>query len=254
MRLWLLIPVLLAVVLDARAPSAQQVNFVIDAKLPVRDTELPYTLDLNLTAAAPTRIGVGALLDLREIQKTVPEQLADNAIIDNCGLQVRLDDLNLKAENDAIGLDGDVTITIFECSRTGERDFHRGEQKRAILANMSTEATVELRDNCAYFKLIDLTLTAPEAQREQLLQDDTLESVKELTLAAVDLVLNETPLCPELPAELASLDPVYDKGGPREIGEGGLGVFLDGSVDFSPSTILDILTVLQQQELIPGPP
>ncbi|CUK10970.1 hypothetical protein RUE5091_03360 [Ruegeria denitrificans] len=254
MRLWFLILVLVTVSVGARSPSAQQVDFVIDATLPVRDTELPYTLDLNLTAVAPTRIGVGALLDLREIQKAVPQRLADNAIVDNCGLQVRLDDLSFKAEGDAIDLDGDVTITIFECSRTSERDFQRGEQKRAILANMSTEATVELRDNCAYFKLIDLTLSAPEAQREQLLEDDTLESVKELMLAAVDLVLNDTPLCPELPAELASLDPVYENGGPREIGEGGLGVLLNGSVDVSPSTILDILTVLQRQELIPGPP
>lgn len=254
MRHWLIFPVLMAAVLDARAPSAQQVDFVVDATLPVRDTELPYTLDLNLAAVAPTRIGVGALLDLREIQKTVPERLADNAIVDNCGLQVRLDDLSFGAQGDAIDLDGDVTITIFECSRTSERNFQRGEQKKALLANMSTEATVELRDNCAYFKLIDLTLTAPEEQREQLLEDDTLDSVKELMLAAVDLVLNDTPLCPKLPAELASLDPVYDNGGPKEIGEGGLGVFLEGSVDVSPSTILDILTVLQRQELIPGPP
>ncbi|WP_170468077.1 hypothetical protein [Ruegeria arenilitoris] len=254
MRLWLMIPVLVATTLNARAPEAEQVNFLIDASLPVRDTELPYTLDLNLTAAAPTRIGVGALLDLREMQRIVPERLANNAIVDNCGLQVRLDDLSFNAQGDAIGLDGAVTVTIFECSRTSDRDFQRGEEKRAIAANMSTEATVELRDNCAYFKLIDLTLTAPEAQREQLLEDDTLESVKELMLAAVGLVLNDTPLCPELPAELASLDPVYDKGGPREIGDGGLGVFLDGSVDVSPSTILDILTVLQQQELIPGRP
>ncbi|MBO9447788.1 hypothetical protein [Ruegeria sp. R14_0] len=254
MRLWLMIPALIAATLNARAPGAEQVDFLIDATLPVRDTELPYTLDLNLTAAAPTRIGVGALLDLREMQKMVPERLADNAIVDNCGLQVRLDDLSFKAKDATIDLDGAVTVTIFECSRTGDRDFQRGEEKRAIAANMSTEATVELRDNCAFFKLIDLTLTAPDAQREQLLEDDTLESVKELMLAAVDLVLNDTPLCPELPAELASLDPVYDKGGPREIGDGGLGVFLDGSVDISPSTILDILTVLQQQDLIPGRP
>ncbi|WP_170575798.1 hypothetical protein [Ruegeria atlantica] len=254
MRLWFLIPALMAAALGARDANAQQVHFDIDATLPVRDTELPYTLDLNLTAAAPTRIGVGALLDLREIQKIVPERMADNAIVDNCGLQVRLDDLSFQAQDETIGLDGGVTITIFECSRTSERDFQRGEQKRAILANMSTQATVDLRNNCAYFKLVDLTLTAPEAQREQLLEDDTLDSVKELMLAAVDLVLNETPLCPELPAELASLDPVYENGGPKEIGDGGLGVFLDGSVDVSPSTILDILTVLQQRKLIPGPP
>lgn len=254
MRLWFLIPVLVAVLIGARSPSAQQVNFVFDAALPVRDEKLPYKLDLQLTATAPTRIGVGALLDLREIQDAVPERLANSAFVDNCGLQVILDDLDLEVEDDAIALDGDVSITTFECNRTSDRNFQRGNQKKAFSANVSTQASVELRDNCAYFKLIDLTLTAPETQREQLLKDDTLDSVKELMLAAVGHILNDTPMCPELPAELASLDPVYDKGGPREIGEGGLGVLLDGSVDVSPSTILDILTVLQRQELIPGPP
>ncbi|WP_170477093.1 hypothetical protein [Ruegeria arenilitoris] len=254
MRLWFVVPVLVTLVFGAGASSAQQVNFVFDASVPVRETELPYKLDLGLSAVGPTRVGVDALLDLREIQKIVPERLADNAIIDNCGLQVRLDGLSFLAEGDAIDLDGDVTITIFECSRTGDRDFQRGEEKNALSANMSTAATVELRDNCAYFKLLDLTLAAPELNREQVLEEDTLESVKELMLAAVDLVLNESPLCPELPPELASLDPTYDKGGPREIGDGGLGVVLEGSVDVSPSTILDILTVLQRQELIPPAP
>lgn len=254
MRLWFLILVLVAVLVGVRSPSAQQVSFVIDAALPVRDEKLPYKLDLNLTAVAPTRIGVGALLDLREIQEVIPERLADSAFIDNCGLQVILDDLDLEVEGDALDLDGSVNITTFECNRTSELNFQRGDQKKTFSANINTEASVELRENCAYFKLIDLTLTAPETQREQLLEDDTLESVKELMLAAVALILNDTPLCPELPAELASLDPVYENGGPKEIGEGGLGVLLDGSVDVSPSTILDILTVLQRQELIPGPP
>ena len=78
--------------------------------------------------------------------------------------------------------------------------------------------------------------------------------MKSFLLTAVDLVLSETPLCPELPDELASLDPSYDEGGPREIEDGGLGVLFSGSLDVSPATIIDVLLVLQREGVIPPPP
>ena len=121
-------------------------------------------------------------------------------------------------------------------------------------ASLSTAASVELRDNCAYFSILSLDLTAAEASRERLLEADTLKEVNDLILTALGLVLNESPICPELPPELASLDPIYARGGPREIGDGGLGVLLEGSVDVSVATILDVLTVMQERGVIPGPP
>ena len=67
--------------------------------------------------------------------------------------------------------------------------------------------------------------------------------------------LEERPFCPELPPELASLDPVYEVGGPREIEDGGLGLYVDGSIDVSTGTILNISALgIAEQGIIPGPP
>jgi len=254
MKLWSRVIALALLCLSTGASDAQQVGFAVSETLEAGEMQLPYTLNVELTAAEPTRVGVNAVLDLREIQKLVPERLAENALIDNCSLQVKLDDLSIVAENDAIAVDSLLAVTRFDCGRIDENNFRRGEQKSTFAAKLSTVASVELRDNCAYLKIPDVTLGSPEATREQLLREETLAEVRSFLLAAIDLVLSETPLCPELPEELSSIDPRYYKGGPREIEDGGLGVILSGSLDVSPSTIIDMLLVLQQEEVIPGPP
>ncbi len=254
MKLWSQSIALALLCLGPHEPEAQEVNFVFDDFFEAGDSDLPYTLNLDLSAAAPTRVGVNALLDLREIQRRVPESLADNALIDSCGLQVKLDGLTISANNDAIAIDSLLRVTRFDCGRISKQDFRRGEERNSFSAKLSTVVSVELEDNCAYFKIPDLTLTAPEASRERMLEENTLAEVKSFLLAAIDLVLSEAPLCPELPDELASLDPNYKTGGPREIGDGGLGVFLSGSLDVSPSTIIDVLLILQREEVIPAPP
>jgi hypothetical protein len=255
MKIWALaLGLMMMCLVCARPSDAQQVDFEVDEILRAGDFQLPYRLNLELSAAAPTRVGVNALLDLREIQKAVPERLADNALVDSCGLQVRLDGLSILADGEAIALDSLLGITRFDCGRVSKNDFRRGDQLATFSAKLSAVVSVELRDNCSYLEIPDLTLSAPESTRDRLLQENTLSEVKNFLLAAIDFVLSETPLCPELPEELASLDPSYYKGGPREIGEGGLGVGLTGSVDVSPSTIIDVLLVLQREGKIPAGP
>ncbi len=254
MKVWVSILGLIICGFCASASAAQQVDFEFKAFLNARASELPYTLNVALSAEAPNRVGVNALLDLREIQEALPEQLANNPLVDNCGLQVKLDDLTIGADNDAISLDSLLGITRFDCGRISQNNFRRGNELGRFSAKLSTVVSVELRDNCAYLKIPDLTLSAPDSTRDRLLQESTLSEVKNFLLAAIDLVLSETPLCPELPDELSSLDPSYDQGGPREIGDGGLGVLLNGSIDVSPSTIIDVLLVLQRAEKIPASP
>ena len=254
MRLFAHAMLLAVLCLGPRASDAQQVSFMFDEVLEVANNELVYTLDLDLIAAAPTRVAVNALLDLREIQRNLSESVVDNAIIDGCGLQVKLDELSIVTEDNAIALESLLSITRFDCGRISKKDFRRGDQIGAFSANLSTVVSVELQDNCAYFKVFDLILSAPESERSQLLEEKTLSEVKSFLLAAIDLVLSETPICPKLPAELASLDPIYENGGPQEIEDGGLGIFLSGSLDVSPATIIDVLLLLQQEELIPAPP
>jgi hypothetical protein len=94
----------------------------------------------------------------------------------------------------------------------------------------------------------------PLQQVEDRALTEDLQAVRVILLEVAGRFLEERPLCPELPPELASLDPVYESGGPREIEDGGLGLYLSGSIDVSTTTILDILRVLQSEGIIPGPP
>jgi hypothetical protein len=46
------------------------------------------------------------------------------------------------------------------------------------------------------------------------------------------------------------LDPHYVAGGPREIGEGGVGAALSGSVDASAGTVIRLLAVLRARGIL----
>lgn len=60
-------------------------------------------------------------------------------------------------------------------------------------------------------------------------------------------VLAENPVCPELPEELAGLDPNCTSGRIREIGADGIGTALTGSVDTSSTTLLELVALLQDK-------
>ncbi len=68
------------------------------------------------------------------------------------------------------------------------------------------------------------------------------------------MIMKRHPICVQMPPELASLEPSYDTGGTRELGDGGLGVYLQGSVDVSTDTLVDIMQVLQNKGILPPPP
>ncbi|NVK61703.1 MAG: hypothetical protein HWE37_16730, partial [Rhodobacteraceae bacterium] len=45
-----------------------------------------------------------------------------------------------------------------------------------------------------------------------------------------------------------------DYGAPQELGEGGLGGAMKASIDVSPETVVDMLTLLQDRGLLPPAP
>ncbi|MEY8839683.1 hypothetical protein AB9K41_11710, partial [Cribrihabitans sp. XS_ASV171] len=77
---------------------------------------------------------------------------------------------------------------------------------------------------------------------------------RNLLLSLAEAVLARNPICPRLPAAIASLDPDFTDGGTVEIGDGGAGVALTGSVDVSTATIIDMLNSLQARGTLPPRP
>lgn len=246
----------LALVLLAAGYSsvAQQVDFNLDETLTMRDTEIAFQLDLGLSAVSPTRVRVDALLDLRDLQQRLPELLAGEPVSDGCGNSTVLEEFALMARDSIVGVSGTLQSRFYECSRTSETGFQRGELKTELGLGFTGEATTDIAENCVVFSLGELDVRPLKDIAEGTEDSENLAAARTLLLEAVNLILADSPLCLELPPELASLDPHFDSAGPREIGEGGFGVELRGSVDVSTQTILAILRVLQSEGAIPGPP
>ena len=253
MRYALAAPFLLAASALCSAASAQQVEFDLENTLTLGETEIRYRLDLVMTAVAPTRLAVEALLDLRDFQQRLPGLLAGEPVAEGCGSRTDLTDLSVKAEGDVVSITGLIDTQFFECERTSETGFERGAAKDRAELVFSASASASLRGKCITFALTDLALSPLQQVEDPVLAED-LQAVKVILLDVAGRFLEERPFCPELPPELASLDPVYEVGGPREIEDGGLGLYVDGSIDVSTGTILDILWVLQSEGIIPGPP
>lgn len=245
--------VAIALALAMPAAHAQEVHFTVDEVLPLENKEVPYLLEVTLRVASPTRVGVDAVLDLRDLQAMLEDDLSEEVLVDVCGNRTVLDDVEVKTLDDVVALKGQLQSQLFECRRTGEVGWQREGEKDRLALGFSARASAAVVDNCAVFELVDLSLE-PQGRDGPSEEDEDLQAARILLLEAVNVLLRRRPLCPELPPELASLDPAYDAGGPTELGDGGLGVYLVGSIDVSTTTIVGILGALQSKGILPGPP
>ncbi|MEM0946213.1 MAG: hypothetical protein AAGK37_02315 [Pseudomonadota bacterium] len=241
------------VCLAAGVAQAKDVRFEFNDTLQVQDTEISYGADLTLRAVGPTRVEVEALLDLQDLQRRIEADMSGVQLIDVCGNRTDVTSISLDAEDQTVGLSGALTSQVFECERTGATGWQRGEAIRLLSLRFSAQATAQVDEDCITFELLDLTLV-PAGRADVPKEDPDLQAARVLLLEAVNVLLRRRPLCPELPPELAVLDAQLETGGPQEIGDGGLGIYTRGSVDVSPTTIIGILGVLQNEGAIPGPP
>ncbi|SDM08490.1 hypothetical protein [Aliiruegeria lutimaris] len=254
MKLFSILPVALVLFAAGHAAIAQQIDFELDETLTMLDTEVAFRLELGLSAVAPTRVHVNALLDLRDIQQRMPELLAGRPVSDGCGNNTVLGEVSVTARDSVIGVSGTLQSRFYQCNRTSETGFQRGELRSKLGLGFTGEATTKIEENCIVFRLEGLDVRPLEAIEAGTEDSENITAARLLLREAFNLVLAESPFCLELPPELSMLDPVFQTAGPREIGKGGIGVALEGSVDVSTHTILAILGVLQSEGVLPGPP
>lgn len=233
---------------------AQGVTLKLNDTLLLRDQEIPYGFDLRLSAVGKTRIGVDAFLDLRGAQAALPALINGTPLLEVCGNDTVLETIELVADGNSLRLDGRLQASFFVCENLGGGSFRRGEPRFDLTADVTAQASVEIVDNCALLDLSDLKLQ-PNRDLAGLDQESKdLQTARELLVEALALVLDQLPICPELPAPIASLDPTYGDVIPTELGDGGVGLQLRGSFDAGPRPILDVLDVLQTRGIIPGRP
>ncbi len=247
--------VALALISSAGSGIAEEaVHLEFERDLSLQGSDVPYRMDVNLTEIAPTRIGIDALLDLTDIQAALPDLLSGASFTEACNAEIGLQDVKTSASGQAISAEGRFELRIYRCSRKLREPPKREELVSSKAVTFSAAVSVLVKDQCVFFELnaVDVLLADPPAlddDQEQILQD-----ARAIFLKASEAVLKRTPICPEMPPELASIDPRYEAGGTTEIGTGGIGVGLKGSVDVSTETIIDVLQVLQDNGVLPGKP
>lgn len=245
---------LLALTMLAPQVSANEVDLTFDSDLTVLDRKISYNLSLRLAERGPTRIGTEALLDLTNLQSTLPGIVNGHALVDLCTLRAEIRGMDLAAQGGNFVFSGTLAADMYSCARDGLTATDRGPLVLSQDMTLTVTAGVRVEDNCVTLNLADMAIDLTGAVQLTDAQKQASEKAGDLLVAVVERLMANHPVCPKLPPELASLEPRYDTGGTTEIGEGGLGLSLRGSTDVSTGTILDILQVLQDRGVLPPKP
>ena len=238
----------------AMAAHDGQAVFRVDDTIEALGDVVDVGLDIRLAAVGATRIGIEIALDLRGLQARLPEIVAGQVLVDTCGGRIALLSLDAAAREAILIATGRLEVESFDCTRTGSASWERGAVREAEDVGLRAEMSAEMVEQCVVFRLLDLERDPPGAFAQLETGSGRVEAARALLFDAVRLLLEDRPLCPELPPELEVLAPHFDRAGPAEIEDGGVGVALEGSIDMSPRALVELLRVLQARGAVPPPP
>ncbi|MCU0854753.1 MAG: hypothetical protein MUF63_07600, partial [Rhodobacteraceae bacterium] len=173
---------------------------------------------------------------------------------DVCGVTITLDRAEVGAEDATFVSKGWLHLQRYECERTSPDTWHRREPIADTVIAVEADMETEVEDTCVRFRLKGLEPDdAADAVLTQVARGE-LAAARAIVEDTARLYLESVPICLVLPPDLEALDPRFDLAQPREIGEGGLGVALDGSVEVGPVTVVEVLRLLQERGTLPPAP
>lgn len=253
-------PELLKAELDAQ-PSASNakpanysgdVQFSIADEIQAREKTVPYTLNAGLSGITPTRLGFRGLLDLRKFQAQAPELLS-GPVEQGCALNVIANLDETRATGDLFALVGTVDVELYRCrGEESEGIDGRGARLISTTIGVAAAARANIRGQCVEFDLADIVLQPTGFVGGLVDLFGITDRVEEVVLTKAEAFAKENVICPRMPPELSSLEPILEAGGIREIGEGGIGVAVSGSIDTSATTMMELLALMQSRGIIGG--
>lgn len=138
--------------------------------------------------------------------------MAGQTKLDLCGNHIRIDELRLDADCLDLVLVGQLMSELLVCERVDVSDYTGGATRSALVLRIVASASVNLKNKCVVFTCVCLTVEPTEMACET---NETLKTARGLLLFAATLMLDACRSCPELPAGLRSLDPIYDSADPE---------------------------------------
>ncbi|MEO9777986.1 MAG: hypothetical protein ABJH07_25165 [Sedimentitalea sp.] len=245
--------ILLALALNS-APNAgatDEIAFKLSEHLNVKEASLPYDVYLRLSDISPTRIGADAFVDLRGIQANAPGLLS-RVLDDTCKRKLAVAISDVSASGETMTVQGQFQAKFFACNTRDPKVYYRGVLLLGQNVNFQATARADVRHPCVRARLVDVQLDPLGLIGGAANLFGLTDLAERLIVEKAEEALKAHPVCPKLPAEIASLDPRYTAGGVREISQGGVGAALSGSADTSAATLLDLVRVMKTRGVL-GP-
>ncbi|MGI9368707.1 MAG: hypothetical protein ACR2O2_07685 [Ruegeria sp.] len=242
-RLIVLVPVFASM---AGMVRSDEFDLKVRDEVSVKGNSLPYTLYISLDAQTQTQLGIDAFMDLRAVQRYVPA-LASNVLDETCKHKYALAVSDARAEGNAIVATGQFQAKFFACDTNDPEKHYRGVLLFGQNVNVVAKAAADVKENCVHLRLVDVELDLVGFVGTVSDLVGLTDKARELILEKGGEALAKNPICPELPDELAGLDPKFTSGGTREVGDGGVAAALSGSIDTSAATLLDLIRLMQDK-------
>ncbi|MEM0946212.1 MAG: hypothetical protein AAGK37_02310 [Pseudomonadota bacterium] len=235
----------------ARSFYAGDVTMRFPATLPTRAGPLAFDVYAGISAATETRLGIRAFADLRKVQVELPALLTGD-IEQRCNQDITLTVSDVAADGTQVIVRGEVLARLYTCRRRDTPDERRGIRLISQRVEAVAVAAAQVEGDCIAFTLDDLQLDPSGLIGGIADLIGVTARIRTAVLEGAEDLLEENPVCPDLPPSLQSLAPRYTDGGTREIEGGGMGAALVGSVDASASTLIELLAVVQERGIVEG--
>lgn len=240
-----------ATLFTAHGLAADEVSLKVTEQLAIKGAPIPYSMVLRLDDVSPTRMSVGAYLDLRGFQAQAPALLS-SVLQEDCKQKFAVAISDVSAKADTVSVRGQFQAKFFGCNTKDQKVHYRRFLLFGQNVNFQATARTVVTHPCMRASLVDLQLDPLGLLGGAADLFGLTELAERLIVEKAEEALSDHPVCPKLPPEIASLEPRYTSGGIREIGAGGLGASLSGSVNTSAATILDLVRVMKDRGIL-GP-
>ncbi|AWI85252.1 hypothetical protein CEW88_16040 [Alloyangia pacifica] len=233
------------------------VMFSLAERIEAQDRALPVTAYLGLSSLGDTRLGIKAAVDLRDIQRDLPSLLSGRLDPD-CGLGIELGLTQTQAEGegegegDAVRARGTVKADLYRCKGRDTEKGARGAHLWTQLVDFDAVLGAGLTDECVGFELRELALDPRGFLGGLGTAFGITEKVRKAILDKGNAALRDTPICPDMPPALERLSPDFGSGGAIEIGDGGLGAALSGTVETDAERLVGLMALWQEKGFLPG--
>lgn len=230
---------------------AGELSMKVPVNLPSEQEPVPVVLYAGLSGQTETRLAMNGFLDLRSVQARLPARVS-GVLHETCKheLALKLDDLF--ADGDSVRASGTVRAKLFSCNRRDPENEKQGFRWLTQDVDIEATARADVVGQCIRFSLVDLELDPRGLLGGIANLFGVSDLARRVVLEEAEAFLNENRVCPDLPAELGPLQPDLTSGGVREIGDRGIGAELSGSVDTSASTLISLLAVVEQRDIVEG--